>query len=66
MACAPKKIIIPEVSGHIQSRISHICGKKTVFAVLVVTKMDRVVTYNEVLPPIKLRDSLIPWSCEIM
>ena len=29
------------------------------------TKLDRVVTYHEGIPPIKSRDPLITWSCEI-
>ena len=29
------------------------------------TKLGRVVTYHEGIPPIKSRDPLITWSCEI-
>ena len=30
-----------------------------------VAKGDRVLTYNEELPPIKLHDLLVTWSCEV-
>ena len=62
-----------EVSRHIQSRISRICVKITIFARMFIsslpvsmpTKLSRVVTYNERLPHIKSCDSMISWSCEV-
>ena len=61
MRCALKKIIMAEVSGHIQSRIYCICGK-LVATVLVATKLGRVVAYLEELQTMKTCNVLITWS----
>ena len=35
-------------------------------AMSIATKLDRMVTYHEGLPPVKLHNPLIKWSCKIL
>lgn len=66
--CPLQKIMMAEVIGHIQLAILRICGKKiricgnvsiSTTTAPMDTKLGKVVTYKEGLPPIKSHDPLI-------
>ena len=79
MPCTLEKIIMAEVSMHIQSCIHYDCGIShlrlyyhifrnvyiSTTTVPTATKPGRVVTHHEELLPLKSHSSLVTWFCEI-
>ena len=52
-------------SGHVEFALQPLKHHISTAAMHMAFKLDRVVTYDDGLPPIKSHDLLITWSCEI-